>query len=266
MRTNLAGILILLVLVSPLFGAQAEGTEVNWPSDGPPIVHFEFAKFKYSKSGEQTFYVGEVTVVNLWSNILDASFDVFVFDKSKTRVGQGYIRLSHVRPGEKVKLEMTISTTGEMATFQLVAKDLPETLRPPQDVRTVKVSIYSIPPGASLLVDGKPAGTTPIDIKIAPGKHDVSLTHEGYRAGHYEYEVSEDQLNGGSITYELGGLAADTVEMRDGTVLTGDVLSMDGKSVSVRAGGVTQRYARNMVKKIILVEREPAPLAVGTSK
>jgi hypothetical protein len=67
--------------------------------------------------------------------------------------------------------------------------------------------------------------------------------------------VAADELPGGSITVELGGLSRDTVELRDGTVLLGDVTSMSMTDVAVRVDGKDQSYPRNQVKKIMLVER-----------
>ena len=60
---------------------------------------------------------------------------------------------------------------------------------------------------------------------------------------------------GGSVSFELGGLSKDTVELRDGTVVLGDVLAMSMTSVSLRVEGKDVKYDRNQVRKIILVER-----------
>ncbi len=55
---------------------------------------------------------------------------------------------------------------------------------------------------------------------------------------------------------ELGGLSRDTVELRDGTVLLGDVVSMSLTSVVVSVDGKEQALERNQVKKMMLVERQ----------
>ena len=70
-----------------------------------------------------------------------------------------------------------------------------------------------------------------------------------------------DEAPGGSITFELGGLAEDNVELRDGSVLKGDVLSVSMTQVQVRVNGKDQTYDRNQVRKIILVQRESVPQA-----
>lgn len=55
---------------------------------------------------------------------------------------------------------------------------------------------------------------------------------------------------------ELGGLSRDTVELRDGSVVLGDVISVSMTQVLVRVDGREQTYDRNQVKKVMLVERE----------
>jgi len=50
------------------------------------------------------------------------------------------------------------------------------------------------------------------------------------------------------------------VELRDGTVLTGDLESVSATAVLIRVGGNVQQLNRNQVKRILLVEREtPSP-------
>ncbi len=51
-------------------------------------------------------------------------------------------------------------------------------------------------------------------------------------------------------------MSRDTVELRDGTVLLGDVVSVSMTQVVVRSDGKEQSYDRNQVKKIMLVERQ----------
>jgi hypothetical protein len=58
---------------------------------------------------------------------------------------------------------------------------------------------------------------------------------------------------------ELGGLSTDTVELRDGTIALGDIMSMSMTQVMLRVDGKDQKYDRSQVKKIMLVERQIAP-------
>ena len=87
------------------------------------------------------------------------------------------------------------------------------------------------------------------------GTDTLEFNKEGYAAGSTPLEVSADELPGGSVSFELGGLSQDTIELRDGTTVLGDVMSMSLASVVVRIDGKEQKYDRNLVKKIMLVER-----------
>ena len=69
-------------------------------------------------------------------------------------------------------------------------------------------------------------------------------------------EIAPDAVSGGSVSYELGASAHDTVELRDGSVLSGDVESMSTTEILVRIGGTIQHLDRNIVKRISLVPRE----------
>jgi hypothetical protein len=84
----------------------------------------------------------------------------------------------------------------------------------------------------------------------------LDFSKEGYAPGRTPLEVAPDELPGGSITFELGGLSQDTVELRDGTVLLCDVVSLSMAQITVRLAGQDQTYDRNRVRKIMLVERE----------
>ncbi len=121
--------------------------------------------------------------------------------------------------------------------------------------KTIPLKIVSIPPGAKLKVDGQNIGVTPIIGRFTVGTHQLDLTKEGYARGSTPLEVTADELPGGSITVELGGLSRDTVELRDGTVLLGDLVSISMKEVVVRVDGKDQTYSRNQIREIMLVER-----------
>jgi hypothetical protein len=51
----------------------------------------------------------------------------------------------------------------------------------------------------------------------------------------------------------LGGLSQDTLELRDGTTVLGDVMSMSLATIVARVDGKDRKYDRNLVKKNILV-------------
>jgi hypothetical protein len=62
------------------------------------------------------------------------------------------------------------------------------------------------------------------------------------------------------VSYELGASAFDSVELRDGSVLNGDLVSISGMDVEIRVGGAIQHIDRNKIKRVILVQRNaPVP-------
>jgi hypothetical protein len=95
-------------------------------------------------------------------------------------------------------------------------------------------------------------------LQLAVGKHTLGFAKEGFTSGKYSVEIGPDDASGGSVSYELGSAAHDTIELRDGSVLTGDLVSVNGMQVQVRIGGNTQTFDRNQVKRIVLTERDPA--------
>lgn len=85
------------------------------------------------------------------------------------------------------------------------------------------------------------------------GVHTLEFSKEGYAPGSTPLEVSADHLPGGSVRFELGGLSQDTLELRDGTTVLGDVLSMSLATIVARVDG-DQKDDRNLMKELILVE------------
>jgi len=109
-----------------------------------------------------------------------------------------------------------------------------------------------------LKVDGKEAGTTPKQVELSAGKHDLQFDKEGFNTGHFPVEIGPNDVSGGNVSYELGTAVHDTLELRDGSVLTGDLQSVTPTEVRVRVAGSEQAIDRNKVKRILLVERGPA--------
>lgn len=121
------------------------------------------------------------------------------------------------------------------------------------------MTVNSVPQGAALKIDGAEAGVTPKIIQVTPGKHLLEFTKDGFGAGHFPLEITPDDVSGGSVSYELGTSTHDTIELRDGSVLSGDVESVSATEVVVKIGGNVQRLSRNQVKRIGLVSRENSP-------
>jgi hypothetical protein len=263
-------LLWLLLLSSLSISAKEIPTTIVWPSEQNPIVRFTFGKYvKLGSVGSQQSYSVDVTAENLWSKPLPgATFDAYFFSKDKVRIGNGYIMLTNVGLKEAVKFTLHFTATGAPpASLKVVPVNLPKELGPAAPPKKIRVTIFTVPAGAKLRVDGQEAGVTPKQVELGIGKHMLTFSREGYHDGSFPMEVGPDDVSGGSINFELGALAHDTVEMRDGTTLTGDIESMDISSVVVRVGGNVQSIDRNRVNRILLVQREaPAANAIPNAQ
>jgi hypothetical protein len=265
-KTCVKRLLPLLLLFAR--AAQARETPamtILWPNDEHPVVRFTFGKFvKMSSAGSLSLYSVDVTAKSLWNKpIPEASFDAFFFAKDNMRIGDGYINLNHLGAGEMVRFSLTFQVTGaQPVTLKIVANRVPNELGPVAPPKKIRLTVYSVPSGAKLKVDGVDAGETPKQVEFALGKHLLQFNREGYNSGSFPVEFGPDDVSGGTVSYELGALAHDTVEMRDGSTLTADVESMDATSVVVRMVGNLQTLDRNQVKRILLAQREPASDAV----
>jgi hypothetical protein len=253
MRRIVVFVLFLGAAVSSLFAKDSVFQTVNWPDSGATVLRFNFFKFKELGSyGRQHTYVFDTAAENVSEKTIgNASFALYVFDKSKARIGEGNIYLTNVGPHQTVKFQVTLSASGtpvSAAVFSEASNSGP---------RMISVTINSVPQGAGLKVDGKEAGTTPKIIEVTVGKHMLEFSKEGFNSGKFPLEMTAHDTSGGSVSYELGTAVHDTVELRDGSVLSGDLVSIQGMQVQIRIGGSTQSFDRNQVKRISLTERDP---------
>ena len=258
-RRSVAATALLLVLCF-IASAKAKSKDSEftmlWPNESAPTLKIAFGKFREvsSYSGQHDF-TQDVTVENVSSrNIPFASFTVYMLDKDKVRIADTLLELKDLGPAQQVRIPLQFHTSGLPSSVSLVARS--DANGVPTSLKTIPIKIISIPSGANLRIDGQEAGITPYAAKLRVGSHTLEFRKEGYAAGSTPLEVSPDELPGGSITFELGGLSKDTVELRNGTILLCDVVSMSMTEIVVRVEGQTQTYDRNQVKKLILVERE----------
>jgi hypothetical protein len=233
---------------------------ILWPATGTPILRFSFGKFKeLSSIGSLHNYIIDTTAENLWGKrISEATFSLYLFDKSKARIGDGWITLSNVGVGQSVKFQTTIGASGTPVSMEVAPRSLPAELQPLAPPRTITITVNSIPQGAMLKLDGADSGTTPKLVRVTMGKHLLEFTKEGFNSGKFSLEIGPDDVSGGSVSYELGSAVHDTIELRDGSVLNGDLESVSATEVVVRVGGSLQHISRNQVKRILMVERDPA--------
>jgi hypothetical protein len=259
-KRMLAVLILALVAAASVAGKDVPAQVIDWPPTGATIVRISLGKSKeISSISSQRNYVIETTAENLWSKkISRLGFNLYIYDKNKVRIGDGWITLENIAPGQTVKFETTVHCVGVPVSFELTPNSLPAELQPLAPPRQVTITVNSVPQGATLSVDGVPTGTTPKLVKLGVGKHSLEFTKEGFNPGKFPVEIGPDDTSGGSVSYELGSAVHDTIELRDGSVLSGDLVSVSGMQIQVRIGGNTQTFDRNQVKRILLTERDPA--------
>jgi hypothetical protein len=238
--------------------AKEQNAQVfDWPQSGPPLLRFTFGKFKQVGSvASQRTYVTETIVENLWNKtISEASFALYAYDKSKTRIGEGDVSVTNAQPGQVIRFQTTVSVTGTPATISLSLRYVPPELAKLVPARKISILVNSAPQAATLKVDGVLVGKTPTDVQVTVGKHELEFIKEGFDPGSYPIVIDPMAESGGSYTYEFGSLDHDTIELRDGTVLTGDLLTMTESQVILRIGTATRQLDRSQVKRIALSNR-----------
>ncbi len=238
-----------ILLAVPALAKDAPLQTIDWPATGTAEVRFTFGKFKELPGmGNLHAYVMDTTAQNLTPRrIASEEFKVYLFDKNRVRIGEDAIGLSNVGPGETVKFETTVTTSGAPASVTL--EEIPPA------TKTITMTVNSTPQGAMLKVDGNEVGTTPRMITVGAGRHTLVFTKEGFTAGTFPLEISRNDVSGGTVSFELGASAFDSIEMRDGSVLNGDLVSIEGMDVEIRVGGVLQHVDRNKIKRVMLVVR-----------
>ncbi|MGP8252422.1 MAG: PEGA domain-containing protein [Terracidiphilus sp.] len=246
--------LVLLLVAAPLFAKETPMATIDWPQTGTPVLRFTFSKIK-ALPGMQNLqgYVMDTTAQNLSPSVIpDARFRVYLYDKGKARVGEDTIEVRNVGPGETVKFQTTVMASGQPVSVSIEPIE--------QASRKVTLTVNSTPQGASLKVDGTDAGTTPRMISVGAGHHILNFSKDGFNTGNFPLDIGPDDVSGGSVSYELGAASFDTIELRDGSVLNGDLVSISGMDIQVRVGGAIQHIDRNKVKRILLTQREaPTP-------
>lgn len=253
------GLVLVTVLLAAMASAKDQPSQVVvWPESGTPVLRFSFGKFKEVASmGNRHSYMIDTSTENLWGKVIpSASFSLYLFDKNKARIGEGYIMLSNVGIGETVKFQTTIDASGTPTSLALAARDLPSGMGPPAAARKISITVNSVPQGALVKLDGADVGTTPKIVQLGAGKHRLEFSKEGFNPGTFPLEIGPDDVSGGSVSYELGSAVHDTVELRDGSVVSGDLESVSATEVVVRIAGKDARYERNQVKRVLFVERE----------
>jgi hypothetical protein len=249
---------IFLLLASHAFAKDAGPTVVVWPESGTPVVRFTFGKLKplAAVNGQHAYSI-DTKVENLWTKkISDAAFDLYLYDKNNVRIGQGWLSVMNAAPGDVIKFQTNITASGQPVSMKVLPRSLPSELEAKGPPKKISLTVNSVPQGSHFMLDGKDGGITPKAIEVAIGTHMLEFDKEGFSHGKYPFSIGPDDVSGGNISYELGASAHDTVELRDGSIINGDLLSISATEVFVKVGGNPQTLDRNQVKRITLVQRD----------
>jgi hypothetical protein len=253
-RARVCLLVVFLALTSLLLAKDEPAMVMLWPSQENASLKLSFGRFRNvaSYEGKMTL-VSDVIIQNLSSKVMpQASLSVFLLDKDRVRIGNGLLVVNDLNPGESAKVLFQCDSVGVPATLSIGAKNNGGV---PTSFKTIPLQVISTPAGASLKVDGKDAGVTPTTVNLTVGNHNLELARDGYGPTATPVDVAADDLPNGSVKITLAGLANDVVNLRDGSSLTGDVMSMDLDSIVIRVDGKDQKIDRNQVNKIFLVER-----------
>lgn len=87
----------------------------------------------------------------------------------------------------------------EEMTFQIQENTLNQ-IKNVEMVNLKEITIESSPSGATVFIDNKTVGTTPLDIKVGIGEHSLSLEHENYDVLVRKFEVTPENS---SFSYTL---------------------------------------------------------------
>lgn len=254
---------VLLLLLWAVASAFAADTVLTWPANGnDTLLRFTVSKLRQVNSASgQSDYLGEALAENLSTKTIpSASFYLYLLDKSGKRVGEGYLEVTNLAAGQRTKIPVSAHVMGSFASMELQPQHLPS-----DEPLKVKMHISSVPSGASLKLDSQDSGVTPQVLPIAPGKHVLEFSKEGYATGSTPVEITENAMPG-SVDLELTALTLDTVVLRNGTVLLGNLTSVTDTGVNINIKGKATRLDRSHVARIVLGQRRSSGASATTAK
>ena len=250
---------LFLLLATTSFAAD---TILTWPASGQdPVLRFTVGKLRQISSvSGQNDYLGEALAENLGTKAIpSASFYLYLLDKNGKRVGEGYLELTNLAPGQKARIPVNVHAMGSFVRMELQPQHLPS-----DEPMKIKMSITSVPPGASLKLDSQDSGVTPQVLPVAPGKHVLEFSKEGYATASTPLEIAENAMPG-SVKLELTPLTLDTVVLRDGTVLSGNLISVTGTGVAINVKGKPTKLERSRVARVIFGVRNQSVAGTSTT-
>ena len=94
--------LFTIVVTCALAAKDVPTQVINWPQTGSVVVRITLGKFKeISSVAGQHNYLIDTTAENLWTKkISHRGFNLYLYDKNKVRIGDGWITIENVIPGK----------------------------------------------------------------------------------------------------------------------------------------------------------------------
>jgi hypothetical protein len=252
----------IIPLLWAVASALAADTVLTWPpNSSDTMLRFTVGKLRQISSvSGQSDYLGEALAENLSTRAIpSASFYLYLLDKNGKRVGEGYLEVTNLAAGQRAKIPVSVHALGSFASMELRPQHLPS-----DEPMKITMRITSVPSGASLKLDSQASGATPQVLSIAPGKHVLEFSKEGYVTESTPVEIAENALPG-SVELELNPLTLDTVVLRDGTVLLGNLVSVTGTGVNINVKGKPTKLERSRVARIVLGQRKPSVSTPATT-
>jgi hypothetical protein len=252
-----SSLLVAMICASSL-SVMAKPPEIvmMWPNETSPTIELTLAKIDRVNSwaGGHSYF-SEAIVKNLTKTPLArATFTIYFFDKQNVRIGNATLIMRNLDPDQEVKSRLRFSAVGPPVTAALHDAAIV-----PQTVKTVPLKVISVPAGAHLRVDDLDQGVTPKTVSLAVGTHTVELSKDGYAPSSNSVEIKGDEPPGKKLNVELTRTSDDVIELRDGSMLSGKVISLSASEVVFSTKGETRTIDRKRIKKLILAEQPNAP-------
>ena len=118
------------------------------------------------------------------------------------------------------------------AMFALGAEDVQTT----QQAAT-QLYVKTVPPGATVIVDGKTVGKSNGLFDVAPGAHKLALQIEGYKPEERSIEATEDEITRIKVS----------LSKQSGMTITGDRITITGNPVTIATGNTSQQTVLSYV-------------------
>lgn len=172
---KLSAFCLCLLLFAPLVFAKDKKQKpeppmvIFWPDQANPTLKLTFEKFtEMAAYNGQRSLGSHVLVENLsGKRIPQASFTVYLMDQNKVRIGNGNLSFSDLDAGQQAMLAFQVFSVGTPASLSLVARN--DTSGIPTSLKTVPLKVITVPPGATLKVDGRDEGITPATVRLTVG-------------------------------------------------------------------------------------------------